>query len=64
MSQPIPSAFEKNYYGKLAGRTITRIEWKDFEGRAMPVLVLDNGKRVEVWSDAEGNGAGFLNHAL
>lgn len=66
MSQPTP--IEREHYGKLVGRQITAILWEDFEGQALPVLVLDGTDRdgnpatVVVWCDPEGNGPGFLDH--
>ena len=58
---PVQS-WEARYYGQLVGRTITAVTIQG-DGSArnpMPVLTLDNGLRVYVQCDAEGNGPGFL----
>lgn len=65
-----PSQYEREYYSKLVGRTITAVVWDDFEGEGLPVLVLDGKDRdgnlatVAVLMDPEGNGPGHLEHCL
>ncbi|MEI6493176.1 MAG: hypothetical protein WCO94_11560 [Verrucomicrobiota bacterium] len=65
-----PTPFERAHYDKIVGRKILAIEWEDFEGHPLPVLVL-NGKDREgrqaaaaVMCDPEGNGPGHLEHSL
>ena len=65
-----PTPFERAHYGKLVGRKILGIQWEDFEGLPLPVLVLC-GKDSEgrpataaVMCDPEGNGPGHLEHSL
>lgn len=61
-------AWTKAYYGDLKGATCVgvRTRWDDGEygtGDLMVQLIFEkNGERfpVEVWTDEEGNGAGFL----
>ena len=48
MSRPTP--IEVEHYEKLVGRKIVGIRWDDYEGHALPVLIL-SGK------DAEGRRA-------
>jgi hypothetical protein len=68
MSAPTP--IERQHYAKLVGRTITGILWEDFEGQALPVLMLNgwdrdgNAATVTVLMDPEGNGPGHLDHNL
>jgi len=54
--------FLQRYYRQLEGRTVvgTRIEGEVYGEEGFPVLVLDNGWRVIVQRDPEGNGPGFL----
>ena len=65
-----PTPFELEHYGKLVGRKILAIQWEDFEGHPLPVLVLSGkdreGRRAEatVMCDPEGNGPGHLEHSL
>lgn len=65
-----PTPIERHHYAKLLGSTIIGINWEELDGRALPVLVLDNEDRdgnpatVAVLCDPEGNGPGFLEHAL
>jgi len=65
-----PTPFEKAHYGKLVGRKILAIEWEDFEGHPLAVLVLsgkDSKGRLAtaaVMCDPEGNGPGHLEHSL
>ncbi len=65
-----PTPFEQAHYGKLVGRKILAIQWEDFEGHPLPVLVLSGtdskGRRaaVAVMCDPEGNGPGHLEHSL
>jgi len=68
MSRPTP--IEVAHYEKLAGRKIVGIQWEDYEGRALPSLIL-SGKDAEgrvataaVMCDPEGNGPGHLEHSL
>ena len=65
-----PTPFERAHYGNLVGRKILAIQWEDFEGHALPVLVL-SGKdskgrpaTAAVMCDPEGNGPGHLEHSL
>jgi len=65
-----PTPFERAHYGKLVGRKILAIQWEDFEGHPLPVLVL-SGKdssgglaTAAVMCDPEGNGPGHLEHSL
>ncbi len=65
-----PTPFEQAHYGKLVGRKILAIQWEDFEGHLLPVLVL-SGKNSKgrlataaVLCDPEGNGPGHLEHSL
>ena len=68
MSDPTPR--EREHYAKLVGRKITSIAWENFEGQALPVLVLSGRDRegfmatVRVMADPEGNGPGHLDHSL
>lgn len=65
-----PTRYERDHYAKLLGSTIIGIQWEDFEGRPLPVLVLDkmdrdgNAATVAVMCDPEGNGPGHLEHNL
>jgi len=65
-----PTPIEEDHYAKLMGSTIIGIQWDEMEGRALPVLVLNNEDRdgnaatVAVLCDPEGNGPGFLEHSL
>jgi len=65
-----PTPIERNHYAKLLGSTIIGIQWEEIDGRALPVLVLNNEDRdgnaatVAVLCDPEGNGPGHLDHAL
>ncbi len=66
-----PTRYEKAHYDKLVGRKILAIQWEDFEGRPLPVLVLGTkdgqpGERATaaVMCDPEGNGPGHLEHNL
>ena len=68
MSRPTP--IEVAHYEKLLGRKIVGIQWEDYEGRALPSLIL-SGKDAEgqvatvaVMCDPEGNGPGHLEHSL
>ncbi len=68
MSAPTP--IERDHYARLMGHTIVGINWDAIDGRAVPVLVLDdedrdgNAATVAVLCDPEGNGPGFLDHNL
>jgi hypothetical protein len=68
MSEPTP--FEREHYERLVGRQILAILWDDFEGQALPVLVLSGNDCegqaavVSVLADPEGNGPGHLEHQL
>ena len=65
-----PTPFERAHYGKLVGRKILAIQWEDFEGHPLPVLVLSGKNRegklstAAVMCDPEGNGPGHLEHSL
>jgi len=65
-----PTPFEREHYGKLVGRKVLGIDWEDFEGHPLPVLVLsgkDSKGRLAttaVMCDPEGNGPGHLEHSL
>ena len=65
-----PTPFEQAHYGKLVGRKILAIQWEDFEGRSLAILVLSGkdskGKlaTATVMRDPEGNGPGHLEHSL
>ena len=65
-----PTRIEREHYAKLVGRTITGIQWEDFEGQALAVLILNgwdrdgNAATVTVLMDPEGNGSGHLDHSL
>ena len=65
-----PSPYEREHYGKLMGRKILAIQWEDFEGHPLPVLVLsgkdskDRLATAAVMCDPEGNGPGHLEHSL
>jgi hypothetical protein len=65
-----PTPYEKAHYRKLVGRKILGIHWEDFEGHALPVLVLSGKDReghqatAAVLCDPEGNGPGHLEHSL
>jgi len=68
MSRPTP--IEVEHYDKLVGRKIVGIQWEDYEGHALPSLIL-SGKDTEgravtatVMCDPEGNGPGHLDHSL
>ncbi|MEI6036219.1 MAG: hypothetical protein WCS65_18285 [Verrucomicrobiae bacterium] len=65
-----PTRIERAHYEMLVGRKILGIHWEDFEGHALPLLVL-SGKDPEghqataaVLCDPEGNGPGHLEHSL
>jgi hypothetical protein len=65
-----PTPFEREHYAKLVGRKIHAVQWEDFEGHPLPVLVL-SGKDSKVrpatcavMCDPEGNGPGHLEHSL
>ena len=65
-----PTPFERAHYDKLVGRKILAIQWEDFEGHPLAVLVL-SGKdskgrpaTAAVMCDPEGNGPGHLEHSL
>ena len=65
-----PTATEREHYDKLVGRQILAVEWDDFEGQSLPVLVLSGPTAdgqpatVAVLADPEGNGPGHLDHNL
>jgi len=65
-----PTRFEREHYGKLIGRKILAIQWEEFEGHPLAILVLSGkgseGRRAEaaVMCDPEGNGPGHLEHSL
>ena len=65
-----PTATEREHYAKLIGRTVLRIQWEEFEGQALPVLLLNGEGRdrqpahAVVLADPEGNGPGHLDHNL
>lgn len=65
-----PTRIEREHYAKLVGRRITAVLWRNIEGQALPVLVLDgqdldgNAAAVAVLADPEGNGPGHLDHRL
>lgn len=52
--------FFQRYYSALAGRRIVRAGVKKEDGEEWPFFILDNGWRIEVSRDGEGNGPGFL----
>ena len=65
-----PTPIERKHYGKLVGRKVLAIQWEDFEGHPLPILVL-SGKdskghpaTAAVMCDPEGNGPGHLEHSL
>jgi hypothetical protein len=65
-----PTQIERVHYAKLVGRMIIGIQWEEYLGDALPVLVL-SGNDAEgrpastaVMCDPEGNGAGHLEHEL
>ena len=65
-----PTPYEVARYEKLVGRKILAIQWEDFKGHPLPVLVL-SGKNSKsklataaVMCDPEGNGPGHLEHSL
>ena len=68
MSKPTP--IEREHYERLIGRQIVDVLWDDFEGQALPLLVLSGNDRdgqaavVTVLADPEGNGPGHLEHNL
>ena len=65
-----PTPYERAHYQKLVGRKILGIDWEDFEGHSLAVLVLSgkdsNGRQATaaVMCDPEGNGPGHLEHSL
>ncbi len=65
-----PTPFEREHYGKLVGRKILAIQWEDFEGQPLPILILSGKDRkgkqayAAVLCDPEGNGPGHLEHSL
>ena len=65
-----PTVIEREHYARFVGRTIVGIQWEEFEGQALPVLLLDGEGRdgqpehAVVLADPEGNGAGHLDHNL
>lgn len=65
-----PTQFEREYYAKLAGRTITAIIWEEMDEHPLPVLLLNgwdrdgNAATTAVLCDPEGNGPGHLEHNL
>ncbi len=65
-----PTPFEREHYGELVGRKILAIQWEDFEGRPLPILILSGKDRkgkqayAAVLCDPEGNGPGHLEHSL
>jgi hypothetical protein len=65
-----PTPFEQAHYGKLVGRRILAIQWEEFEGHPLAVLVLSGNDRdgrqaaAAVMCDPEGNGPGHLEHSL
>lgn len=65
-----PTPFEREHYGKLVGRNILAIQWEDFEGHPLPILILSGKDRkgkqayAAVMCDPEGNAPGHLEHSL
>lgn len=65
-----PTQIERDHYAKLLGSTVIGIQWEEIDGRALPILVLNNEDRdgntatVAVLCDPEGNGPGHLEHSL
>lgn len=65
-----PTPIETDHYARLLGSMIIGIDWEELDGRALPVLILDNEDRygrparVSVLCDPEGNGPGFLEHSI
>ena len=65
-----PTPFEREHYDKLVGRKILAIQWEDFEGHPLPILILSGKDRkgkqayAAVMCDPEGNGPGHLEHSL
>jgi len=65
-----PTPIERDHYQKLVGRTIVAVQWEDFEGQPLPVLLLDGVDQegqpatVAILADPEGNGPGHLDHNL
>jgi hypothetical protein len=65
-----PTPFEREHYSKLVGRKILGIQWEEFEGHPLAVLVLSGKDRegrpanAAVMCDPEGNGPGHLEHTL
>ena len=65
-----PTPYEIAHYEKLVGRKIVGIQWEDFEGHPLPVLILSGKDRkgkqayAAVMCDPEGNGPGHLEHSL
>ncbi len=58
--QPIVTRFFADHYAGLVGRTIRSIQIENYEGRPLPVLMLDDGSSASVMCDPEGNGPGHL----
>lgn len=50
-------SWQLQYYSQLVGK---RVEVVSISEDGFPTLVLDNGWRLEVSRDEEGNGPGFL----
>ena len=42
-----PTRIEQQHYGKLVGRTVVGIQWEEFEGQALPILVLNGEENDE-----------------
>lgn len=65
-----PTPVERGHYAALVGRTITRIQWAELDGQALPILHLSGQDKrgapayAIVLADPEGNAPGHLDHAL
>jgi hypothetical protein len=55
-----PTKVEVGHYVQLVGKTVKEIQWQEYEGEALPILVFTDGSNAAVMRDPEGNGVGFL----
>lgn len=60
MNGGLPTPIEIAHYKALEGKTISRVEFENFQGHALPILKFTDGSDAAVMSDPEGNDVGFL----